>query len=79
GFMVADQPGFGDVMVHLSVLQPMGRRSLPEGARIECVAVRRDRGFQAREVTDIDLSTAIEPMPRPRVPVDRIDPIDLIE
>lgn len=79
GFMVADQPGYGDVLIHFSVLQPLGRRSVPEGARIECVAVRRDRGFQAREVIDIDLSTAIEPSPKQRTPIDRVDPVNLID
>jgi cold shock protein len=78
GFVVADDPGVGDVLVHFSVLQPHGRRSLPEGARITCVATRRDRGYQAREILHIDLSDAIEPAPRVRV-ADRIDPITLLE
>ena len=64
GFLVADDPDVGDILVHFSVLQPHGRRSLPEGARVECVAVRRQRGLQAREVLSIDLSNAIEPAPR---------------
>ncbi|MDG5489888.1 cold shock domain-containing protein [Sphingomonas sp. BGYR3] len=64
GFVVADD-GMGDILVHFTVLQPHGRRSLPEGARVECVAVPRNRGLQAREILSIDLSTALE-MPRPR-------------
>lgn len=79
GFMVADQPGFGDVLVHFSVLQPHGRRSLPEGARIECLAIRRDRGYQAREILSIDLSAAVEASPRQRPSADRIDPVALID
>lgn len=78
GFLVADEPGIGDILVHFSVLQPHGRRSLPEGARIDCLAVRRDRGFQAREILSIDLSQAIEPPARVRPP-DRIDPSDLVD
>lgn len=78
GFAVADEAGFGDVLIHFSVLQPHGRRSLPEGARIDCLAVRRDRGYQAREILMIDLSSAIEPLPRAK-PLDRIDPIALID
>jgi CspA family cold shock protein len=66
GFIVADDPAAGDILVHFSVLQPHGRRSLPEGARVDCIAVRRQRGFQAREILAIDLSNAIEPTPRPR-------------
>ena len=64
GFLVADDPEVGDILVHFSVLQPHGRRSLPEGARVECVTVRRERGLQAREILTIDLSQAIEPPPR---------------
>src|SRR3546814_13602289 len=43
GFVVADEPGVGDILIHFTVLQPHGRRSLPEGARVECIAVQRDR------------------------------------
>lgn len=60
GFLVGDADE-GDVLVHFSVLRPHGRRSLPEGARATCVAVRRDRGLQARAVLDYDLSTATGP------------------
>lgn len=80
GFAVADDPAIGDVLVHFSVLQPHGRRSLPEGARIEAVAVQRGRGFQAREVRAIDLSDAVpEPPPRARREGDRVDPVALID
>lgn len=73
GFLVADDPGFGDVLIHFSVLQPHGRRSLPEGSRIDCIAVRRDRGYQAREITAIDLSAAVEPAARVRTQAERTD------
>lgn len=79
GFMVAEDDDIGDVLVHFSVLQPHGRRSLPEGARLECLAVRRDRGFQAREILSIDLSEAVEPPVRTRTTCDRIDPIDMLD
>lgn len=65
GFIVADAEELGDVLIHFSVLQEHGRRSLPEGARVDCLAVRRNRGLQAREITAIDLSEAREPV-RPR-------------
>jgi len=64
GFLVADDPEVGDILVHFSVLQAHGRRSLPEGARVDCIAVQRDRGLQAREVLSIDLTNAVEPAPR---------------
>ncbi len=79
GFLVADDAAVGDILIHFSVLQAHGRRSLPEGARIDCIAVKRDRGFQAREILSIDLSNAVEPPQRARGNVDRIDPADLIE
>ncbi|MBJ6120616.1 CspA family cold shock protein [Sphingomonas sp. BT553] len=81
GFAVADDATMGDILVHFSVLQPHGRRSLPEGARIETMSVERGRGFQAREILTIDLSGAVEeaPPPRARDLKDRIDPVTLID
>ena len=64
GFLVADDPGVGDILIHFSVLRPHGRRSLPEGARLECLATARDRGFQATEILSIDLTDAVEPLGR---------------
>lgn len=72
GFLVADDPSVGDILIHFSVLQDHGRRSVPEGARIECVAVQRQRGLQAKSVLSIDLSTAIEPVKRPTERVERL-------
>jgi CspA family cold shock protein len=80
GFAVADDPALGDILIHFSVLQPHGRRSLPEGARVETRAVRRGRGYQAREIVSIDLTDAVdEPEPRPRREGDRVDPTALID
>jgi CspA family cold shock protein len=76
GFLVPDDAALGDVLIHFSVLQSLGRRSLPEGARIEAIAIRRERGYQAREILTLDTSTAIEPPPRE---TNRIDPITLID
>ena len=73
GFLTGDD-GQGDVLVHFSVLREHGRRTLPEGARVACEAIRRERGLQARRVLAIDLSSATGPDPD-----DRIDPIALIE
>jgi cold shock protein len=80
GFAVADDAAFGDILVHFSVLQPHGRRSLPEGARVEALAVQRGRGYQAREIVSIDLSGAVEEPPRPRgLGGGRVDPVQLID
>ena len=44
GFLVSDDCE-GDILVHFSVLKEHGRRSLPEGATVECVAAHQDREF----------------------------------
>jgi CspA family cold shock protein len=66
GFLVADDANVGDILVHFSVLRPHNRRSLPEGARLECHATLRERGLQATEILSIDLTDAVEPLPRDR-------------
>jgi CspA family cold shock protein len=74
GFVVSDDPAIGDILIHFSVLQPHGRRSLPEGARVDCYASKRDRGLQATEIVTIDLTNAVELAPRARSS-DRPDPV----
>lgn len=54
GFLVPDD-GDGDILVHFSILRDHGRRTLPEGARLECSFAERDRGRQATEIHSIDL------------------------
>ena len=63
GFVVSDEIE-GDVLLHFSVLREHGRRSVPEGATIECVPVKLERGLQAKKVLSIDLSTALPQHPR---------------
>lgn len=75
GFIVSDA---GDILLHFSVLEPLGRRSLPEGTRLEVVAVRRDRGLQAREVLHLDTSDAVEPV-RAERKAERVDPLALLD
>jgi CspA family cold shock protein len=65
GFIVSDALD-GDILLHFSVLREHGRRSLPEGALIECVPMRLERGLQAKKVLSIDLgSVAPQPSARP--------------
>jgi cold shock protein len=79
GFVVADGDA-GDVLIHFSILRDHGRRSLPEGARVEVLAVRRDRGLQARRLLGFDLSTATGPdLDLLSAPKDRIDPLKLAD
>src|SRR4051794_37847299 len=67
GFLVSDQID-GDVLLHFSVLREHGRRSVPEGATIECVPVRLDRGLQAKRVLSIDTSAALPQQLRSSIP-----------
>jgi len=80
GFL-AGEDGVGDVLIHFSVLRDHGRRTLPEGAHVTCVASRRDRGLQARRILAIDLTTATGPDPDTiaRRTADRVDPTSLLE
>lgn len=73
GFIVSEELE-GDILLHFSVLREHGRRSVPEGATIECVPVRLDRGLQAKKVLAIDLSSALPQQPRSSIPAaDRAD------
>ena len=63
GFLVSDDAD-GDVLIHFSVLREHGRRSVPEGATIECIPVQLDRGLQAKRVLSIDVSSALPAQPR---------------
>jgi len=67
GFLVSDEVD-GDVLLHFSVLREHGRRSVPEGAVIECVPIRLERGLQAKRVLSIDTSTALPQQPRSSMP-----------
>ena len=64
GFVIDDRFD-GDILIHFSVLKDHGRRSLPEGASISGVAAKQQRGYQARLISTIDLSTALPTPPRP--------------
>ncbi|PZU10807.1 cold shock protein [Sphingomonas sp.] len=79
GFMIGDD-GEGDVLIHFSVLREHDRRTLPEGTRVVCEAVERQRGLQARRILKIDLSTAIGPDADliAKKNADRVDPMALV-
>ncbi|MEZ0497015.1 cold-shock protein [Sphingomonas sp. IW22] len=78
GFVVADDSTAGDILVHFSVLQEHGRRSLPEGARVVCQTMARPRGLQARSILSIDLSMAVE-VPATRATGDRIERLRMVD
>jgi CspA family cold shock protein len=78
GFIVGDN-GEGDILLHFSVLRDHNRRTLPEGTRVVCEVIERDRGLQARRVVSFDLSTATGPDADliARRNADRVDPTQL--
>jgi CspA family cold shock protein len=78
GFLVSDQAK-GDILIHFSVLKEHDRRSLPEGAVVECLVAEQERGLQARKVLSIDLSSALVPeLARTSPGTERIDPAALL-
>lgn len=60
GFIVPDDSTMGDVLLHFSVLQAYGRRTLPEGTRLQGFAAQGPRGWQAVEISALDLTAATE-------------------
>ncbi|HEY0116483.1 MAG TPA: cold shock domain-containing protein [Allosphingosinicella sp.] len=80
GFVVSEDAQ-GDILVHFSVLREHDRRSLPEGAIIECLVAEQERGLQARKVLSIDLSQAVVPeLQRGQSDHgDRVDPAALLD
>jgi CspA family cold shock protein len=80
GFVVSEQVA-GDILIHFSVLREHDRRSLPEGAVVQCLVAEQERGLQARKVLNIDLSHAIVPELHRAQPseIDRVNPAALLD
>lgn len=62
GFVVSDEGG-PDILLHVNVLRNFGQSSVADGAGIEVVTHRTDRGVQAVEIV------SITPPAREEVPV----------
>lgn len=56
GFVVSDQGG-PDILLHVNVLRNFGQSSVADGAEVEIVTHRTERGVQAVEVTSISPPT----------------------
>jgi CspA family cold shock protein len=73
GFLISDEME-GDILIHFSVLREHGRRSLPEGASVQCIPARLERGLQARKILSIEASEAAPPrLRRSPSPTERAD------
>ena len=64
GFIVPDEE-MPDILLHVTCLRNDGYQTAPEGARIVCEIVQRDRGYQALRVLSMDESTATHPTQKP--------------
>ncbi|MFC4625968.1 cold-shock protein [Daeguia caeni] len=65
GFVVPDQPGLTDILLHVTTLRRDGFQTALEGARIVCEARQGDRGLQCIRVLSMDTSTAVHPSELP--------------
>jgi CspA family cold shock protein len=80
GFIIPDDQS-ADVLIHFAVVRDAGRKSLPEGAKIACLVVTRERGRQASKILELDVSTATGPDSEALIArdADRNDPATLID
>ncbi len=60
GFIVPDTGG-EDILLHVTCLRKDGYQTAPEGARIVCEIVQRERGYQAFRIISMDETTAVHP------------------
>lgn len=56
-----------DILIHWSLLEPLGTRELPEMATVTCEYVLAPKGLQATKILDIDLSTCTAEYGQPAV------------
>ncbi len=60
GFVIADEGG-ADILLHVNVLRNFGQSSIADGARVEMLAQKTDRGVQASEVLAIQPPKGLQP------------------
>ena len=65
GFILPDQPGIGDILLHVTCLRRDGFQTALEGARVVCLVNRGERGLQALKVLSMDNSAAVHPAEQP--------------
>ena len=65
GFIMPDEQGMGDVLLHVTCLRRDGFQTALEGARVVCLVKRGDRGLQAFKVLHMDNSGAVHPAELP--------------
>ena len=60
----SDQTG-QDILIHWTILEPHGRRDIPEMAYISCEYVKAPKGLQATRITEIDVSDCGQMLHKP--------------
>ena len=77
GFLVSEEVE-GDILVHFTSLREVGRRTLPEGARVEAIVARQERGLQAKRILAVDVQGLEEPpLPAARPRRERVNAHEL--
>ncbi len=61
GFVVPDQPGLSDILLHVTILRRDGFQTALEGARVVCEVREAGRGLQCFRVISMDNSVATHP------------------
>src|SRR5690606_5633847 len=61
GFILPDEQGLGDVLLHVTCLRKDGFQTALEGARVVCLVRRGERGLQAFKVVSMDNTNAVHP------------------
>ena len=65
GFILPDDSGMTDVLLHVTCLRKDGFQTALEGARVVCLVRSCDRGLQAFKVLSMDNSSAVHPAEQP--------------
>jgi Cold shock proteins len=61
GFIVPDDDGLPDILLHVTCLRRDGFQTAYEGARVVCEVLDRPKGLQALRILSMDESTALHP------------------
>ncbi len=65
GFVLPDEAGLGDILLHVTCLRQDGYQTALEGARLVCLVRKGERGYQAMKVVSMDTSSAVHPQEAP--------------
>ncbi|WP_260432105.1 cold-shock protein [Zymomonas mobilis] len=64
GFLIGSK-GEGDILLHFSVLEEYGKRFLPEGTWVKCLAKKSRQGLKAHKILSFEKNKEIKPNSKP--------------